>query len=126
MRRVASHYIYWNGFLRMHYVELDNDGCLVGVYPLEGEIAGTEFYDGILFPVVEVGGEFHACGTKVPCLWNKSFMQMEPGFDACRELGLPQAAGIGEPACLFLLSIPLTTAKFGADDSRSDGYIQRL
>lgn len=127
MRRVASHYVYWNGLFRMHYVELDDEGCLAGVYPLDCEIAGTEFYDGILFPVVEVGKGFHVGEIKVPCLWNKNFMLMEPDFDACRELGLPQAAAIGETACLLLLGgIPLATAKFGADDSRSDGYIQRL
>ena len=48
MRRIASHYIYWRQFYRMHYVELDDSGILTGVFPLEGEIAGTEFYDGIL------------------------------------------------------------------------------
>lgn len=127
MRRVASHYVYWNGLLRMHYVELDDEGRLAGVYPLEGEIAGTEFYDGILFPVGIVGEAFPVGEIKIPWRWDKLFRQKEPGFDACRELGLPQAAAIGETACLLLLGgISLATAKFGADDSRSDGYIQRL
>jgi hypothetical protein len=40
----------------MHYVELDDAGCLVGVFPLEGEQAGTEFYDGIMLLVVAEGG----------------------------------------------------------------------
>ena len=81
MRRVASHYVYWNGLFRMHYVELDDEGCLAGVYPLEGEIAGTEFYDGVLFPVVDAGEEFHADetkvhadGTKISCRWNSDSM----------------------------------------------------
>ena len=39
MRRIASHYIYWRQFYRMHYVELDDSGILTGVFPLEGEIA---------------------------------------------------------------------------------------
>lgn len=43
MRRIASHYIYWNSFFPMHYVELDEEECLAGVFPLEEEIAGTEF-----------------------------------------------------------------------------------
>ena len=127
MRRVASHYIYWKQFYRMHYVELDDKGVLTGVFPLEEEIAGTEFYDGILFPVVEVGKELHAGETKVSCLRAKSLMLMEPGFDACRELGLPQAAGIGEPACLLLLNgISLPAAKLGTDDGCRNGYIKRL
>ncbi|RHO67795.1 hypothetical protein DW083_17010 [Parabacteroides sp. AF48-14] len=127
MRRVASHYIYWKQFYRMHYVELDDKGVLTGVFPLEEEIAGTEFYDGILFPVVKTGEKFHAHETKIPCPWNNNFMGMESGFDVCRELGLPQAAGIGEPACLLLLNgISLTAAKLGTDDGCRNGYIKRL
>lgn len=44
MRRIASHYIYWRQFYRLHYVELNDNGVLAGIFPLEGEIAGTEFY----------------------------------------------------------------------------------
>ena len=51
MRRIASHYIYWRQFYRLHYVELNDNGVLAGIFPLEGEIAGTEFYDGILILV---------------------------------------------------------------------------
>lgn len=50
MRRIASHYIYWRQFYRLHYVELNDNGVLAGIFPLEGEIAGTEFYDGHLDP----------------------------------------------------------------------------
>ncbi len=45
------HYIYWRQFYRLHYVELNDNGVLAGIFPLEGEIAGTEFYDGILILV---------------------------------------------------------------------------
>lgn len=48
MRRIASHYIYWRKWYRMHYLELDAKGRLTGVYPLVQEIANTEFYDGTL------------------------------------------------------------------------------
>lgn len=127
MRRVASHYVYWNELFRMHYVELDDAGCLAGIYPLEGEIAGTEFYDGILFPVVEGGKIFHADGTKIPCRWKCGSMPVESASDAYRKLGLPQAAEIGKAAVLLLLGgVPLAAAEFGADDGCCDGYIQRL
>lgn len=127
MRRVSSHYVYWNGFLRLYYVELDNHGCLAGVYPLTDEIAGTEFYDGILFPVVKVGTELHTSAKKITCLWNKHFTPIESTFDACRDLGLPRTAEVGEPVDLFLLSgLPLTATKFGTDDCGGDSYIQRL
>ena len=48
MRRVASHYIWFRQLYRMHYVELDSQNRLVGIFPLSEEIAGTEFYDGLL------------------------------------------------------------------------------
>lgn len=35
----------------MHYLELDAEGRFVGVFPLEQEIANTEFYDGTLLLV---------------------------------------------------------------------------
>lgn len=122
MRRIASHYIYWKQFYRMHYVELDDWGILTGVFPLEGEIAGTEFYDGILIPV------------PVPALDSGSqkriAFDMLPGetlADALERQGFTDASEMGSPVCLLLLNgIPLATAKFGADDSRSNGYIQRL
>ncbi|WP_293739711.1 hypothetical protein [uncultured Parabacteroides sp.] len=122
MRRIASHYIYWKQFYRMHYVELDDSGILIGIFPLEGEIAGTEFYDGILIPVL------------VPALDVESQKQiafdMLPGeilVDALERQGFTGISEMGSPVCLLLLNgIPLATAKFGADDSRSNGYIQRL
>lgn len=122
MRRIASHYIYWKQFYRMHYVELDDRGILTGVFPLEGEIAGTEFYDGILIPV------------PVPALDSGSqkriAFDMLPGetlVDALERQGFTDVSEMGSPVCLLLLNgIPLATTKFGADDSRSNGYIQRL
>ena len=36
----------------MHYIELDDNGAFHGVYPLNEEIAGTAFYDGVLVPVL--------------------------------------------------------------------------
>lgn len=50
MRRIASHYVYWRRLYKMHYIEVDNAGRFRGVYPLDQEMAGTEFYDGILIP----------------------------------------------------------------------------
>ncbi|MDR1160831.1 MAG: hypothetical protein LBK45_00680 [Tannerellaceae bacterium] len=51
MRRIAAHSIYWRRFYQMSYIELTDEGLFRGVFPLEGEIAGTEFYDGLLIPV---------------------------------------------------------------------------
>ena len=51
MRRVAAHYIFYKKLLPLHYIEIDDYGIFSGVYPLNGETAGTEFFDGIVFPI---------------------------------------------------------------------------
>ena len=48
MRRIASHYILYQHCYRLHYVELDERNVVVALHPLQEEIAGTAFYDGIL------------------------------------------------------------------------------
>lgn len=51
MRRIAAHYVFWKKLLPLHYLELDDNDLLIGVFPLREEIAGTEFKDGIIYPV---------------------------------------------------------------------------
>lgn len=50
MKRMAAHYIEIppGTRLKLHYVELSDDNRLVGVFPLEHEIAQTAFYNGTL------------------------------------------------------------------------------
>ncbi|MDL2243646.1 hypothetical protein LJB84_02260 [Bacteroidales bacterium OttesenSCG-928-J19] len=50
MKRLAAHYIFQapDALLKLHYVELTDDNCLVGIFPLEREIAQTSFYNGTL------------------------------------------------------------------------------
>ena len=142
MRRVASHYIYWKQFYRMHYAELDDRGVLAGVFPLEEEIAGTEFYDGILIPgpALDAGSQenrqFHRSSYlgspfAIPRgARERVALSLLPGetlADALQRQGFPNVAEVGSPACLLLLSgISLAAAKLGADDGRRNGYIQRL
>ena len=144
MRRIASHYIYWRQFYRLHYVELNDNGVLAGIFPLEGEIAGTEFYDGILIlvpiPALDAGAQenkrchqdsYSDTSFVIPSqVREQGAFGMLPGEQLAGALERQGFAGIaeaGSPVCVLLLGgIPLATAKFGADDSRSDGYIQRL
>lgn len=144
MRRIASHYIYWKQFYRMHYVELDDRGALTGVFPLEGEIAGTEFYDGILipipFPALDAGSQenrlyylnsYFDSPFEIPRqAREKVVFDMLPGetlADALKRKGFTDVSEAGSSVCLLLLGgIPLAAAKFGADDSCCNGYIQRL
>jgi hypothetical protein len=55
MKRLAAHYIYLSPdkILKLHYVELDDENHLLGIFPLKEEIANTEFYTGVLIQVQE-------------------------------------------------------------------------
>lgn len=127
MRRVASHYTYYRQLYRMHYVELDNQGSFTGIFPLDGEIAGTEFYDGILVPVT--------CGEEMKSLEKISVsIQWETGksrtvilSDVLKQNGFSLDIESGDSVQLLLLTgISLPPAEFCTDNSRSNGYIKRL
>lgn len=127
MRRVASHYTYYRQLYRMHYVELDNQRAFTGVFPLDGEIAGTEFYDGILVPV--------ACSEEMKSLEKISVsIQWETGksravilSDVLKQNGFSLDIETGDSVQLLLLTgISLPPAEFCTDNSRSNGYIKRL
>lgn len=127
MRRVASHYTYYRQLYRMHYVELDNQGSFTGIFPLDGEIAGTEFYDGILVPA--------ACGKEIKSLDKISvFIQWKTGksrtvilSDVLKQNGFSLDIESGDSVQLLLLTgISLPPAEFCTDNSRSNGYIKRL
>ncbi|MDR2805790.1 MAG: hypothetical protein LBB85_09175 [Dysgonamonadaceae bacterium] len=49
-KRLAAHYVLLpdDRLLKQHYVELDDDNRLLGVFPFHREIANTVFYNGIL------------------------------------------------------------------------------
>lgn len=51
MRRIAAHHIYWKGLRPLHVIETDDDGRFCRVFPLTEEIAETEFWDGLIYPV---------------------------------------------------------------------------
>lgn len=129
MRRIAAHYIYCGRVYRMHYLETDDRGCLQGIYPLEEEIAGTAFYDGILipFPVNENYASSEAFVYSVAenptlCKGGKEVV-----FEAFAESRITEDIRPGTPVCLFLFhGISLTTPELGADNRCGNGHIQRL
>ena len=103
MRRIASHYIYWRKWCRMHYLELDAEGCFIGVYPLEQEIAGTEFYDGTLIPV--------PADIVFPAQW----------------LSAADTVTKGTPVSVYRLTgFTPATSELGTDNGSGDCHIQRL
>lgn len=109
MRRIASHYVYWQKWHKLHYIELDAAGCLVGVFPLEQEIAGTEFYDGVL--------------TIVP-----AGMDYPPSDDFSMEwLDVSRLVQVSSPVQVYRLTgVSPATAELGADHSRGDCHVERL
>ena len=88
----------------MHYIELDDNGVFHGVYPLNEEIAGTAFYDGVLVPVL----------SSEPAI---GFKQVMGSWPALTEKITPGYRFSG---------IPLASAKLGTDHGCSDSHIERL
>lgn len=108
MRRIAAHYIWYQRVYRMHYIEVDDKGLFRGVYPLDEEIAGTAFYDGVLIPVQP---------------------DTMPDFRLLADtwISLTGMVAVGSPVRIFRLGgIPLASAKLGTDHGSSDGYVERL
>lgn len=127
MRRVASHYIFWHKMYRMHYVELDDKGAFTGVYPLESEIAGTEFYDGIVIPVLPDAKIVDYHEISVPSQRYLNFTAVEAVSDVLANEQVSGGVVSGVPVQLLLLrGISLTAAKFSTDNGCCNGYIQRL
>lgn len=127
MRRVASHYVYWHRLYRMHYVELDESGALVGVYPLEAEIAGTEFYDGMIVPVLPGADLFPHDSFLFPLQWNSTSTAMEIMIQKLEAEQASTGVDTGVPVQLILLSgISLTAPEFGTNNRCCNGNVKRL
>lgn len=125
-RRVASHYIYWQKAYRLHYIELTDKGCIAGIYPLEGEIAGTAFYNGVVFPIPT------ALNMQPSDLLNLliSLQKENPEADLFGLFtlsGIGQEANLTEPVVLYWLrGISLSPAKLCTDNGGCNGHIERL
>lgn len=108
MRRFAAHYVWYKQVYRMHYIEVDDGGLFCGIFPLEAEIAGTAFYDGVLIPVLPGMAIDFQSMTNTWRDWTEN-------------------VSIGSPAQVYRLTgIPLASAKLGTDHGCSDGHIERL
>lgn len=127
MRRVAAHYIWYRQVCRMHYLELDDKGCLSAIHPLVEEIAGTEFYDGILLPIPEKSS--HTFEVNLHSFLEKGADLSEEGsvFLWIKHSKIWEAIAAGEPVRLFLLNrTNLAASEFGTDNGSGNCHIQRL
>lgn len=131
MRRIAAHYIYCGRVYRMHYLELDEENRLRGIYPLTEEIAGTEFYDGILvplpFPLLDNEKVASSETFLFSFLGNPSFARKETVFEALAERRVAKEVEPGARVRVFLISgISMATSELGADNGGGNGHVQRL
>ncbi len=104
MQRLASHYIWYRKVYRLHYIELDDFGKFVGVFPLAEEIAGTVFYDGVLIPMLS---------TDNPDIMN--WEHLTKNIKQGSVIGVYQLTGLDS-----------TAAKLGTYNSSRHSYIQRF
>ncbi len=124
MRRIASHYIYCHQVYKMHYLELTDEGLYMGLYPLTEEIAGTEFYDGILVPVSSQEKQIYSDLISIPFGKNSNFSRKESIFSYLDLIKVSLQVEKERPVRLVLLNgSPLTAAELSTNNSGSDCYI---
>lgn len=127
VKRFAANYIACQSVDRLHYVEVTSGSVLNGVFPLEKELAGTSFLNGVIWVVPA------ALGWEVADVWSRltAIHQQMPDAsvpEMLKELIDTLAVpAVGEPVSLFLIrGIRLPAAEFGADNSSSNRYVERL
>lgn len=127
MRRIAAHYIYCGRVYRMHYLELDEESRLRGIYPLTEEIAGTAFYDGILVPVAENERRLSGEAFLFSLEGSPFLSRKESVFGALAQNGVTDGIEPGLLVSVFLIhGISLAASELGADNGGGNGHVQRL
>ncbi len=156
VKRFAANYIACQSVDRLHYVEVTSGSVLNGVFPLEKELAGTSFLNGVIWVVPA------ALGWEVADVWSRltAIHQQMPDasvpemlkvlidtlavptvgeLPAFLESSILDQDGInneqpatylpvqGKPVSLFLIrGIRLSAAEFGANNSGGNRYVERL
>jgi len=155
VKRFAANYIACRSVDRLHYVEVTSESVLNGVFPLEKELAGTSFLNGVIWVVPA------ALGWEVADVWSRltAIHQHMPDasvpemlkvlidtlavptvgeLPAFLESSILDQDGInneqatylpvqGKPVSLFLIrGIRLSAAEFGANNSGGNRYVERL
>lgn len=123
MIRLTSHYLFCGSLLRLSYVELDAAGNYLGVFPLDGEMACTSFYNGLLLLLP----------ARLYPLWADVWRQVQgEAFDT-----YPALAGRlggcfpawelrrGEPVRILHLTLqPFAASELGTYDGSRDGHVE--
>ena len=96
VKRFAANYIACQSVDRLHYVEVTSGSVLNGVFPLEKELAGTSFLNGVIWVVPA------ALGWEVADVWSRltAIHQQMPDAsvpEMLKELiGSPVVPAVGE------------------------------
>ena len=127
VKRFAANYIACRSVDRLHYVEVTSGSVLNGVFPLEKELAGTSFLNGVIWVVPA------ALGWEVADVWSRltAIHHQMPDASVPEMLKVlissEQLVAEGEPVSLFLIrGIRLSAAEFGTDNSGGNRYVERL
>ena len=127
VKRFAANYIACQSVDRLHYVEVTSGSVLNGVFPLEKELAGTSFLNGVIWVVPA------ALGWEVADVWSRltAIHQQMPDASVPEMLKVlissEQLVAEGEPVSLFLIrGIRLSAAEFGANNSGGNRHVERL
>jgi len=155
VKRFAANYIACQSVDRLHYVEVTSGSVLNGVFPLEKELAGTSFLNGVIWVVPA------ALGWEVADVWSRltAIHQHMPDASVPEmlkvfidTLAVPTVGELpaflessildqdvinneqatylpvqGKSVSLFLISgIRLSAAEFGANYSGGNRYVERL
>ena len=127
VKRFAANYIACRSVERLQYVEVTSGSVLNGVFPLEKELAGTSFLNGVIWVVPA------ALGWEVADVWSRltAIHQQMPDASVPEMLKVlissEQLVAEGEPVSLFLIrGIRLSAAEFGANNSGGNRYVERL
>lgn len=122
VKRIAAHYIYYptNGFLKLHYVELNSNNCLSGIYPLLQETANTSFFNGVLLLLKEE----YVPSELLLMLKNKN--EGQPIGELLNHCCF-EKVDVGARVSIYILDgVDLLSAKLSTSNSGSYCHIQRL
>ncbi|MDL2265102.1 hypothetical protein LJC57_09455 [Parabacteroides sp. OttesenSCG-928-G07] len=108
MLRFAAHFVWYKQVYKMHYIELQDDGTFLGVFPLNEEIESTSFYDGILIPLL-----------------TETKPEQAILFETWKDLTAKISEG-SSVSIYRLTGLDATAAKLGTDDGRGNCHIERL
>ncbi len=127
MRRIAAHFIFWKKMYRMHFLELDDCGRLLSITPLREEMAGTEFYSGLLVPVVSPPDFFSLHTFSFPYQDRQPESPVDFLEQEMVSRHISEGTELRQPVTVFRLhGLALSPSELCADNGCCNGYIERL